>query len=69
MSQPAISHDWVDESIEAKARWFQSLTLRQRMDLLCWFTDLVLAANPRIVEQRDAESVEGRVLVLAKISG
>jgi hypothetical protein len=27
-----ISHDWNDEILEAKARWFQSLTLQERMD-------------------------------------
>ena len=35
-----ISHDRRDESIEAKARWFQSLSLPERMELLCEFTDL-----------------------------
>jgi hypothetical protein len=47
-----ISHSWAEESPEAKARWFQSLTVEERMDMLCWFTDFVLAANPRIVSKR-----------------
>jgi hypothetical protein len=69
MTNRAISHDWADESPEAKARWFQSLTMEERMDLLCWFTDLVLAANPRIVEQKHVEPVAGRVLVLTQTQG
>jgi len=64
-----ISHDWADESPEAKARWFQSLTMEERMDMLCWFTDLILAANPRIVEQKHVEPVAGRVLVLTQTQG
>lgn len=62
----AVTHDRAEETAEAKARWFQSLTVTERMNMLCWFTDLVLSANPQIVEQKDAESVAGRVLVLTK---
>lgn len=63
---PTISHDRQEESIEAKARWFQSLTLVERMELLCAFTDMILGVNPRIVEKRDAKPVAGRILVVAK---
>ena len=64
-----ISHDRADESIEAKARWFQSLSLEERMDMLCWFTDMILEVNPRIVEQKNAEPVAGRVLALEQTQG
>lgn len=62
----SVSHDWQEESGEAKARWFQSLSLKERMDMLCWFTDMVLETNPGIVEQKDAEPIAGRVLVLSR---
>jgi len=62
----SISHDRKEETIEAKARWFQSLSLEERMDLLCQYTDLILSVNPEIVEQKDAQPVEGRVLVLTE---
>ncbi len=61
---PKISHNRTDESIEAKARWFQSLSLQERMDLLCEFTDMVLENNPNIAEVGRAESSPGRILVL-----
>ena len=64
MINRTITHDWQEESIEAKARWFQSLSLAERMDILCWFTDLMLTANPKIVEQKDAQPLAGRVRVL-----
>ena len=59
-----LSHDWQEETIEAKARWFQSLSFAERMDLLCWFTDLILITNPRIREQEDAQPIAGRIRVL-----
>jgi len=59
-----ISHNRADETIEAKTRWFRSLPLSERMEMLCEFTDLALTANPRLMEQKDAEPIEGRVRVL-----
>ena len=60
----SITHDRKEETIEAKTLWFRSLTLAERMDMLCAFTELLLLTNPEIVEQRDVEPVEGRILVL-----
>lgn len=65
MNSQSISHNRKDETLEAKARWFQSLTLAERMDMLCMFTDLMLSANPKIVEKHNAEPVEGRIRVLS----
>ena len=64
--QPVISHDLQEETPEAKARWFQSLVLAERMDMLCAFTDLILDNNPGIVEHKNAQSTSGRVRVLRK---
>lgn len=61
---PRVSHDREDESLEAKARWFGSLTLEDRMNLLCEFTDMVLENNPKIAEVGRAQSSPGRILVL-----
>jgi len=61
-----ISHDRREETIEAKARWFQSLSVAERMELLCQFTDLILAVNPEIMEQKNAQPIAGRVRVLSK---
>ena len=63
---PTISHSRGDETIEAKARWFQSLPRSERMELLCSFTDLALEANPRLVEMKDAKPIKGRVQVLSR---
>jgi len=63
---PKISHAWKDESLEAKARWFQSLPLEDRMEVLCSITDLALEVNPGLKDLKDAEPVEGRVQVLSK---
>ena len=66
MMSKAISHDRQEETAEAKARWFQSLSLSERMDMLCFFTDLILANNPKVVEQKDAQPVAGHIRVLSK---
>jgi len=62
----SISHDRREETIEQKARWFQSLSMEQRARLLCEFTDLILSVNPKIMEQKDAQPIKGRVLVVSK---
>ncbi len=64
-----ISHDRDHETPAGKARWFQSLTLQERMDLFVEYTDFILELNPRIVEQKRAEPIAGRVRVLTQVSG
>jgi len=61
----SISHDRTEENLEAKAQWFQTLSLAERMDLLCEFTELVLENNPQVVEVGRAQSSTGRVCVLS----
>ena len=61
-----ISHNRSDETIEAKVEWFRSLSLSERMDLLCNFTDLALTLNPGILEKKDAQPVKGNIRVLSK---
>ena len=60
-----VSHDRRDESPEAKARWFQSLTMTERMDLFCAFTDLALSVNPALQEREHAQPVTGRIQVIS----
>lgn len=63
----SISHDRDEETLEAKARWFQSLTREERMDVFCFYTDLILENNPDIVDKKqDVESTSGRVQVLSE---
>ena len=65
MSHKNISHDRQEESIEAKAFWFQSLPLAERMEMLCTFTDLALSVNPELAEKKDAQPTKGRVQILS----
>ena len=41
----SISHDRHTEDPIEKARWFQSLSIEERAELLCNFTDLILEIN------------------------
>jgi hypothetical protein len=64
--EKTVSHSRSEETPEAKARWFQSLSLEERMELLCMFTDMILSANPSILESKDVKPVTGRIRVLSK---
>jgi hypothetical protein len=61
-----VSHRRSEESIEAKTRWFRSLPISERMDLLCAFTNLALLANPRLPDRKYARSPESRIRVISK---
>jgi len=62
----SISHDIRDESLEAKARWFQSLSLEERMDLFVSFTNLILENNPEIVKKKYVRPASERIRVISK---
>lgn len=61
----AISHDRNEESAEAKARWFRSLPLSERMEMLCSLTDIALTVNPSLQECKHAQPVAGRIQVIS----
>ena len=62
--QTYISHDREEETPEAKGRWFQSLTLEERMDYLCAITDLILENNPNAMRLKNVEPSTRRIRVL-----
>jgi hypothetical protein len=61
-----VTHSRQEETPEAKARWFQSLSQKDRTELLVSFTDLILDINPKIVEQKIVKPVKGRIRVVSK---
>lgn len=61
-----IIHDRGAETIEEKTRWFRSLSVAERAEILNEFTELALAVNPKILVKKDAQPVKGRVCVLSK---
>ena len=61
-----ITHTRQEETPEAKARWFQSLTIEERVELLNSYTDLILENNPKIVDQKSAQPVKGRIRIISK---
>jgi hypothetical protein len=60
-----ISHDRGDETIEAKVIWFRSLSLSERMDMLCNFTDIALELNPQLQDKKYAQQIKGRIQILS----
>ena len=62
----SVSHNFEDETPQAKARWFQSLSLEERMEVFVAFTNLILENNPDIVKQKDVRPASERIRVLSK---
>jgi hypothetical protein len=61
----SVSHDRQEETPEAKALWFRSLSMQERMEMLCAFTDLALSVNPDLQERKNAQPVAGRIQVIS----
>jgi hypothetical protein len=61
-----ILHDRMGETPEAKARWFQTLTIAERAELFSSFTEMILEINPSIMEYKHAQPVEGRIRIISK---
>lgn len=59
-----ISHSRDEETMAAKAAWFQSLSVGERMRVFVEWCGLIRAATSDIVGQKDAQSIPGRVLVV-----
>jgi hypothetical protein len=62
---PRVEHDRKTESIEAKARWFQSLPMADRMDVFCEFTELSLSVQPNLKDKKDVKPITGRIQILS----
>ena len=62
----SISHNRDKETIVAKAKWFQSLSLKERMDIFCQFTDLILENNPKIAKKKYVKPSTGRIQIIRK---
>jgi len=61
----SVSHDRRQESLEAKAVLFQSLSLEERMDVFVAFTNLILENNPGIVKKKPLPRASDRVRVIS----
>jgi len=62
---PTVRHDRGQESMEAKTRWFRSLSMAERMEIFCSFTDLALSVNPGLKDRTRPHPVAGRIQVLS----
>ena len=51
--------------MEAKTRWFCTLSILDRIEMLCSFTDIALTINPGIQDKRNVKSITGRIQILS----
>jgi hypothetical protein len=63
MTSNATPHRQFD-SIEAKTRWFRTLSVEERIEWLVREVEAALAADPGICERNLPEEVPGKVRIL-----
>jgi hypothetical protein len=56
----SISHNVADESIDAKAKWFRTLSIKERMNTFVTFTNLILENNPEIAKKKHVRPASDR---------
>ena len=61
-----ISHSWDEETMEAKAHWFQSLTMEQRFEVFCEFMTLIEELNPSVFREKNVTKPAGGLQVLTR---
>lgn len=59
-----VAHGFEHETIEAKAAWFRTLTVQERLAALSAMYELAVALNPKLREGRDAARPQASVRVL-----
>ncbi len=64
--KPNVSHDRRLETPEAKARWFQSLTMEERMRVFADYMNLILAVNPSITKRKHVEPAKEGIQIFRK---
>lgn len=64
--EPKVSHLWSDESLEAKARWFGTLSDSERIEVFCEFIELLLELNPNLAEASHAEPTGRSVQIIER---
>ena len=62
----SISHDRAEETLEAKARWFSTLTMEQRLAQFAEYYDLALRLNPGILNANDVPAPSERVQIIER---
>ena len=59
-----IGNNRQEESMEAKTLWFCTLSILDRIEMLCSVTDIALTINPGIQDKRNVKSITGRIQIL-----
>jgi hypothetical protein len=59
-----VVHGFDHESLEAKASWFRTLSIPERLQRLSEMYELAIALNPRLREGQDAQRAATSVLIL-----
>ena len=63
--KPFTSHSRDEESLEAKARWSQSLSVEERMEIFYEWCEMALAVDPDLLKRKKRWPHAKSVLVLS----
>lgn len=66
---PFISHHREDGDVIAQSHRFKTLSVEQRLELLCEWTDFCLELNPALALKKHAQPIPGRVQVFTAEQG
>jgi len=55
----------IEDTIEAKTRWFRSLPLSERMEIFCEFKELALSLNPKLYGKEHATQIKRRIQIVS----
>lgn len=64
MTAFGVSHDFSEEDLVAKARWFKGLTVDERLNFFESMMDFVNSVNPKVGRDKHDQPVPGRVRVV-----
>lgn len=53
------SHEFREESLEAKIRWFHSLSMEERLEAFIAWMELLLSLNPELLERKKRQPPPG----------
>ena len=53
------SHELREESMEAKIRWFHSLSMEERLEAFIAWMEMLLSLNPELLERKKRQPPPG----------
>ena len=66
MKQPEVKYGVAEETIEAKTLWFKSLSIQERIEVICAFSELAYDLNPKLAERPNDQPTGRSIQILSR---